>query len=336
MPLAHATASSIGLSRDPGSLEPCTPDTIDRDARLVITAYLSSLAPTTRDEYAAVMRRFALWRGVSTDEAFDLLLGRGAAVAHRHAWEYRAALEERGLSAASINLALSAMRSIVRAANDIGLCAYTLRVRALRRQPYRDTAGPGLTAIKRMIEAAGSSSRTKSVGRDRAILSVMGCLGLRRCEVSRLDYADVERDRRGLPLRLRIRGKGGSRDREWVVLPAFAAEALAVWLRTRGTEEGPLFVSQSSRYTDRLSRLSGSGVALIVRRLAAAAGLTGVRPHAIRHSVLTAALDANLGTNAVQAFARHRDPRAIMAYDDNRAGRADVVAHVISDLLAAS
>jgi integrase/recombinase XerC len=42
-------------------------------------------------------------------------------------------------------------------------------------------------------------------------------------------------------------------------------------------------------------------------------------PHRVRHSAITAALDATDGNiRKVQKLSRHADPRTLMIYDDNR------------------
>jgi len=43
------------------------------------------------------------------------------------------------------------------------------------------------------------------------------------------------------------------------------------------------------------------------------------RPHGLRHSAITAALEATNGNiDEVMRFSRHKDPKVLMTYDDNR------------------
>jgi integrase len=44
-----------------------------------------------------------------------------------------------------------------------------------------------------------------------------------------------------------------------------------------------------------------------------------VRPHGLRHTAITAVLDAGASTRDAQRFSRHKDPRTLLRYDDNRA-----------------
>ena len=57
----------------------------------------------------------------------------------------------------------------------------------------------------------------------------------------------------------------------------------------------------------------------IVKRLARRAGITKrISPHSLRHSFITAALDAGVPLRDVQEAASHADPRTTMRYDRAR------------------
>jgi integrase/recombinase XerC len=92
----------------------------------------------------------------------------------------------------------------------------------------------------------------------------------------------------------------------------------------------PLFIA-----LDRCSRghrLTGSAIHKLVAKIAAAAGVNKkMSPHRVRHSGITAALDATGGdVRRVQKLSRHVDLNTLMIYDDNRKN----VQGEISDLLA--
>jgi site-specific recombinase XerD len=56
-----------------------------------------------------------------------------------------------------------------------------------------------------------------------------------------------------------------------------------------------------------------------VKRLARRAGITKrISPHSLRHSFITAALDAGVPLRDVQDAASHADPRTTMRYDRAR------------------
>ena len=73
----------------------------------------------------------------------------------------------------------------------------------------------------------------------------------------------------------------------------------------------------------------------IVRRLARRAGITmRLSPHGLRHSAVTAALDAGVPLRDVQDFARHADPRTTRRYDTDRESLDRHAAYDIAQWLA--
>ena len=56
-------------------------------------------------------------------------------------------------------------------------------------------------------------------------------------------------------------------------------------------------------------------------------------PHRIRHSAITAALDASDGNvRKVQKLSRHKDINTVMTYDDNRNNHQDEMSQLLEDL----
>jgi hypothetical protein len=57
-----------------------------------------------------------------------------------------------------------------------------------------------------------------------------------------------------------------------------------------------------------------------------------VRPHGFRHHAITRALDLTSGDlRRVQRFSRHRDPRTVLRYDDNRRDLGGEVASLVAN-----
>lgn len=116
----------------------------------------------------------------------------------------------------------------------------------------------------------------------------------------------LDRDDLGLEAgTVMILGKGRTA-KEKLTLPAPTQTALRAWVHVRGDTPGPLFVSLD-RAKQGDGRLSGSAVYQSVRRLGAAVGLK-TRPHALRHSAITDALDLS-GTGEANRQARGRAGR---------------------------
>jgi len=57
-------------------------------------------------------------------------------------------------------------------------------------------------------------------------------------------------------------------------------------------------------------------------------------PHRIRHSSITAALDATDGNiRKVQKLSRHKNINTVMIYDDNRCNHQEEVSQILGDLV---
>jgi len=281
----------------------------------LVELWLANLAPTSRIAYASALSDFA---GVAArgdlERALGLLL-EGSAAAHIAAQGFRASMLFRELSPSTVNLRLSALRSVLRFARRSGLVDWTLDVAGVASRSYRDTRGPGRATVVSMIGGARS--------RDSAMIWLMYALGLRRGEVVGLDLVDVDL---GVPA-IRVVGKG-KREAVSLELPPPAAAALRRWITDRGDASGPLFL-EATRGRAR-GRLSGRSVARVVGRLGAALGAR-VRPHGIRHSAITEALQLTNGNvRAVQQFSRHEDVRTLQLYDDAREGLAREVAALVA------
>ncbi len=293
----------------------------------LLQSFLASMTPRTQAAYRQDLTDFARFI-IAADvvHAARLLLSCGSGSANSLALEYRTRLVERGLSPATINRRLSALRSLVRLANTLGLVSWSLSVKGVRTQALRDTRGPQLEGFRQLLKAAASQPRTKAV-RDTAILRLLHDLALRRGEVVGLNFEslDLTGDR------LFIVGKGRTEPAP-LSLPPQTKSTLLDWLAVRGTDPGPLFNSLD-RARKGSGGLSGSGIHAIVKRLGSKAGVN-TRPHALRHSAITTALDQTNGdVRAVQRFSRHKDIRVLTVYDDQRQDLGGKVAAMLAEMV---
>lgn len=93
---------------------------------------------------------------------------------------------------------------------------------------------------------------------------------------------------------------------------------------------GPIFLNADG---DR--RLDRHAAARIVRRLAKAAGIDKrISPHSLRHSFITAALDAGVPLRDVQEAASHADPRTTMRYDRGRGSLDRHATYIVATFVA--
>src|SRR5262245_35432406 len=294
--------------------------------RELLDAFLARRSARTRKEYGRDIEDFASFAGApSREAALRSLLEGGPAAANALGLAYKGSLLERGLSPATVNRRLSALRSVVALARLVGLAAFRLEVPGERAQPYRDTAGPGRPGIERLLGAVeGDDLRAR---RDRAILRLLWDLALRRGEIASLRIADLDLSGQ----RVAVLGKGKA-SREDLDLPAPTVAALAAYLEARlpasSPEEG-LFLALDRAHPGAF--LSGDGIADLVARLGERVGLKGLHPHAIRHSSITAALDLTGGdVRTVRAFSRHARVETVLRYDDQRRNGGGKVAALVA------
>jgi integrase/recombinase XerD len=189
----------------------------------------------------------------------------------------------------------------------------------VRRLPRTLSAGEA----ERLIGAAnGVSPRAL---RDRALVELLYGAGIRVSEAMSLEKGGVDLDER----LVRVLGKGG---KERVVpLGREAAEALRRYL-ARGRphldrrHRPELFLNAKG------GALTRAGAFLILRRLAAAAGLDPqrVHPHLLRHSFATHLLEGGADLRSVQEMLGHADLGTTELYThvtDRRRREAYFAAH---------
>ncbi|TMK28689.1 MAG: tyrosine recombinase, partial [Actinobacteria bacterium] len=214
---------------------------------------------------------------------------------------YLAELRAAGLSGATIARRVAALRSFfrhqmllgARADNPAAELDLPRRVRKLPR-----TLSP--SEAERLIEAAAGT--TPRAHRDRALVELLYGGGLRVSEAVGLTKGDVDLDARIV----RALGKG-SKERI-VPIGRPAVEALRRYL-----SRGRPFLDARHRpelfLNARGGPLTRAGAFLILRRLAATAGLEPerVHPHLLRHSFATHLLEGGADLRSVQEMLGHAD-----------------------------
>lgn len=269
-------------------------------------AFFSGRNARTLEAYKQDLEDFKIFLKAETLAAsIEKLLGAEAGAANGLVLNYRAHLLERGLSPATINRRLAALRSFGKLARLLGAVGWAIEVGNVKGESYRDLRGPTKRNLKRVLVEL--SARTdKKARRDFAILRLLYDLGLRRNEVASLDLAHINFEAGSIALL----GKGQNQ-RMALTLPKETLAAVERWLELRGREPGALFLNLSR--TGQGGRLTGRSLLRVVRSY----GLG--RTHGIRHLAITEALDLTSGNlRAVQRFSRHKDVRVIGLYDDNR------------------
>ena len=289
-------------------------------------------SPETRHAYGKDIKDF--FRRIADSEAtpemvtYFLQLDQKSAVAL--VLRYKGMMLDRGLKEATINRRLAALKSLVKLARLAGRCSYSLdEVKGEKVQVYQDTTGISKKVYGKVLAIPNRSEiRGK---RDYALLRLLWDNALRRGEVSKANIGDFDGETR----RLRIRGKGKGSGFELVDLSWVTTEAIRDWLYGRGelNLELPLFTSLDP--VKKGHRLSGSGIYWIVQYYFKLAGVEKqMSPHRIRHSAITAALDATNGNvRKVQKLSRHRQIDTLMVYDDNRQPDQLEISQLLADMV---
>ena len=279
----------------------------------LVAAFLAGRNARTVCAYRQDLEAFRRFLQVLTlDVAVQALLTLAPGDAHALVLAYQAHLFERGLQATTVNRRLATLRSLVQFAGTVGRVTWVLEIKNVKTQPYRDTTGPGTTAIRAMLNAL-QARRDAKAQRDRAALRLLYDLGLRRGEVVALDMADVD----VLAGTVAVLGKG-RRQQDVLTLPEPTQVALRLWLTVRGWHPGPVF-THFDRARKGSGRLTGVSLYRIVRDLGAQVGFR-VRPHGLRHTAITEACKAaqahGIALEEVLDFSRHTDVKVLMIYRD--------------------
>ncbi|MBT2594717.1 tyrosine-type recombinase/integrase [Arthrobacter sp. ISL-72] len=284
---------------------------------LAVAGYLARYAGTTRKTYEHTLR--VLWRWCKGN-GLDLLTD----VKRHHLEIFLRYLEEdRHNKPASIAHHASVVKGFYRfaAIDDYIVKSPAEHLRTPRL--YMDessTLGLERMELGALIQTAKASHPT-----DGALIVLMGMLGLRVSEACAVRVEDYRHEERGHRV-LKLVGKGGKP--ATVPLPVQVIRALDAAAGERVS--GPLLLRKSNGQP--MNRKAAAGV---VARLCRKAGIDKhITPHGLRHSFVTACLDAGAPLRDVQIAARHSDPRITARYDRGRHNLDRHANHTVAAFLA--
>jgi integrase/recombinase XerD len=267
-----------------------TERTRDPDLEGFLALSAARLAPRTVEAYRRDLFALADWLGRSP-----------ATVTTEEIERYLAELRAAGLSGATIARRVASLRSLFRHLVLIGAAETNPAADLdLPRRTRRLPRALSPSEAERLIDAAaGTTPRSL---RDCALVELLYGAGLRVGEAVGLDKGGVDLDQR----LVRTIGKGG---KERVVpVGRQAVEALRRYL-SRGRphldrrHRSELFLNAQG------GALTRAGAFLILRKLAAKAGLEPerVHPHLLRHSFATHLLEGGADLRSVQEMLGHAD-----------------------------
>jgi integrase/recombinase XerC len=244
--------------------------------------------PRTRQEYGKSIDYFC--RSMAPDQSTSTFLQEFLDSTKQQAThlvlEWRQHLLDEGKASATINLRISALKSLVEYAGKQNACSFSLsEIKSLKSQRYKDTQGVSVDDYRSILDLV---DRSTDLGiRDYAILLLLWDLALRREEVVSLDIWDY------LPRQLMVESKAIDLNTQlknaldhWVAIregfyfqPKDGADSPSGTLRER---DDALFLSCNGR------RLAGTDIFRILQGYADATGVR-VSPHRVRHSAIGSA-----------------------------------------------
>ena len=259
------------------------------------------LAPSTVSLRQRVAERFLSGRSVVGDETGVTGLCGGDVTAFL--------LRECSvLSVGAAKNRVTELRSLLRYLFGEGLVATDLAVSVPPAAGWRDTSLPATLAPTAVSALVSSCERSTPIGsRDFAILTLLARLGLRSCEVARLEVGDI--DWRSGDLRVRGKGRGGE---QHLPLPADVGEAIAGYLadgRPRA-ESRQVFLTTLAP----LRGISPVTVNGVVRRACQRSGYAVVGPHRLRHALAAELLRRGATLPDISQVLRHRDLATTAVY----------------------
>lgn len=288
-------------------------------------------SPNTRIAYEKDVTLFFQW-AVDTKPTKELVLEflhleQGEAIAL--VLDYKAYLLNKGLSEATTNRRIAAIKSLVHMGRKLGHCAYSLEdVKGEKVQAYRDTSGIPPETFKKVLALCGDNVQGK---RDYAILRLLWDNALRRNEIVQCNVSDF--DPAGQTLT--ILGKGKGSQKQTIDLVPVTVQAIANWLgvHPNPNPNQPLIVALTPNYLG--NRLTGESIRRMVDRLCQQVGVNKqMSPHRIRHSSITTALNVSGGDiRKVQKLSRHSKIETVLIYDDARHKDQLELSHQLADLV---
>jgi len=281
--------------------------------RQTVAGYLAGFGESTRQAYSLDLRQWVQWC-----HSHDLAVFQAR---RAHIELFARWLEENGRARATVARRLSTITGFYRYCVEEQLIARSPAVHIRRPKLSYESNAVGLdrNELGMFLVQAGLSG-----GRDHALACLLALNGLRISEALNSDIEDLglERGHRTLT----ITRKGG----KVVTIPLASRTARAIDLYIGERSEGPIFQNW-----DGSRRLDRHAATRIVKRLSKHAGIDKrISPHSLRHSFITAALDAGVALRDVQEAASHADPRTTMRYDRARQSLDRHATYIVSTFVA--
>lgn len=283
----------------------------DYEMLVVVAGFLAGYAGNTRLAYQHDLRVFASWCRHQQLHLLDV--GRASIEL------FARSQESVGLARSTVARRLSTVASFYRYCVEEDLLSRSPATNVRRPKLRTESTMSGLdrNELGMLLVEAGLSSP-----RDHALACLLALNGLRVSEALNTDITDLGLERGHHTLRI-IR-KGGRP----ALIPLAPRTARTIYQAVGDREEGPIFVHNGQR-------MERHHASRIIGRLARRAGIDKkISPHSLRHSFITAALDAGVPLRDVQEAASHADPRTTMRYDRARRSLDRHATYIVATFVA--
>ena len=280
--------------------------------RVAVAAFIAGYTDPTRRSYATDLQIFNSW---CHDHGTALLN-----VKRPHLETFARWMEQQGRMPSTIGRRLSTLSSFYQycQSEDILDRNPAANVRRPKVHDESRTLGLDRNELGALLVQAGLGDL-----REGALITLLALNGLRISEALNANIGDLSTERGHRTLAI-VR-KGGKH----VTIPIAprTSRALDLYLGERTT--GPIFLGVEGGRMDRYC------ADRMVTRLAKQAGIDKhISPHSLRHSFITAALDAGVPLRDVQEAARHADPRSTMSSDRARRSLDRHATYIVATFVA--
>jgi site-specific recombinase XerD len=268
----------------------------DAAVQLIIQTVLDSLdSPHSRRAYERHLREFMAWHQATAQTTLS------KAVVQRYAAELR----ESGLSAATVNQRLCAIRKLAIEAADNGALDAQLAngiraVKGVRQEGTRTGNWLAKQQAQQLLETPDTG--TLKGLRDRAILALLLGCGLRRAEAANLTLDRIQQ-RDGRWVLVDIVGKRNKV--RSVPMPNWTKKAIDEYVSAAVLTAGTLFrpINKGGRIVG--SRMSEQAIYNLVTDYATAVGFVSIAPHDLRRTFAKLAHKGGSGVDQIQLSLGH-------------------------------
>jgi len=223
---------------------------------------------------------------------------------------YKVTLLEQKISSSTINRRLSAIRSLLKIAQQMNLIHWQLDIMNEKVIPYNKMRIIDAQDFKKLLKKASAQTHRKKAARDCAIIRLIHDLALKRNSITRLDFSDLDTIKKKLTVSLPSDANKTIKSFSKVTL-----QALTHWIKYRGEFEGPLFINFD--HANKGKRLTGTSIYRIIRKLSEECGLaTG--PEEIRNGVISEVITKvekiEISVEEIKAFSDHKITKNILDF----------------------